>query len=158
MNEKQKPIRCFDRFDNELKAGDTVNVQRAGEHVIYEEADGQLYFEPYGMAERVCAYFKNDLTKVNKPIDKMKTFVEKFIAEKTLTELDLEFPNYSGDVRNEVMIPHNKLSHAEAPSMDIDDAIKILNELKEMGSNRVYIADHCDHNGYHFYGVKLVEI
>ena len=88
----------------------------------------------------------------------MKTFVEKLIDCKTRTELDLEYPHYDGDDRNEVMIPYNKLSFVEAPSLDIDEAIKIITELKEKGANRVYIADHCDHHGYYFYGVKLVEI
>jgi hypothetical protein len=88
----------------------------------------------------------------------MKTFVEKIIAVERRTELDLEYPNYDGEERNDVMIPHNKLNYVEAPSMDIDETIKILTELKNKGSNRVYIADHCDHHGYYFYGVKLVEI
>jgi hypothetical protein len=55
------------------------------------------------------------------------------------------------------MIPHNKLNFAEAPSMDIDKTIKILTELKK-GANRIYIADHCGHHGYYFYGVQLREI
>jgi len=88
----------------------------------------------------------------------MKTFVEKFIAVESRTELDLEYPNYEGEVSNEVMTPHNKLEYVEAPSMDIDDVINILNELKKRGSNRIYIADHCDHHGYYFYGVELKEI
>lgn len=89
----------------------------------------------------------------------MKTFVEKFIAVESRTELDLEYPNYYyGEERNEVMIPHNKLKFAEAPSMDIDETIKILIELKEKGADRIYIADHCDHRGYYFYGVQLREI
>lgn len=88
----------------------------------------------------------------------MKTFVEKFIAEESRTDLDLDYPNYDGDEKNEVMIPHNKLIFVEAPSMDIDETIKILTDLKEKGANRIYIADHCDHNGYYFYGVQLLEI
>ena len=88
----------------------------------------------------------------------MKTFAEKFIHGINRTALDLEPPFYDGDVRNEVMIPQHKLRFVEAPSMDIDEVIKILNELKEKGADRVYIADHCDHHGYYFYGVKLTEI
>ena len=88
----------------------------------------------------------------------MKTFVEKFISEESRTELDLQFPNYELEEKNEVMIPHNKLNFAEAPSIDIDDVIAILAKLKYAGANRVYIADHCDHHGYYFYGVKLQEI
>jgi hypothetical protein len=88
----------------------------------------------------------------------MKTYVEKFIAKKSKTDLDLEHPNYAGDERNEVMIPLNKLEYTEAPSIDIDEVISMLNKLKELGANRVYIADHSDHHGYYFYGVKLIEI
>ena len=88
----------------------------------------------------------------------MKTFVEKFIAVESRTELDLDYPNYEAEERNEVMIPHNKLNFAEAPSIDIDEVIKILIDLKEKGANRCYIADHCDHHGYYFYGVQLLEI
>lgn len=91
----------------------------------------------------------------------MKTFVEKFIEEISRTELDLDYPNYDdvkSEERNEVMIPNNKLSFSEAPSIDLDEVISILNNLKEKGANRVYIADHSDHNGYYFYGVQLKEI
>jgi uncharacterized protein related to proFAR isomerase len=42
--------------------------------------------------------------------------------------------------------------------MDIDNVLEIVNSLKESGANRIYIADHCDHHGYYFYGVKLIEI
>lgn len=90
----------------------------------------------------------------------MKTFVEKFIHVEVRDELDLMFPHYNEEAEqhNEVMIPHSKLNFAEAPSIDIDEVIIILNELKVKGANRVYIADHCDHHGYYFYGVQLKEI
>jgi hypothetical protein len=89
----------------------------------------------------------------------MKTFVEKLVAAEERTELDLEYPYYDklGN-RNEVMVPYSVLNFVEAPPIDLDDAIKILTELKEKGADRVYIADHCDHHGYYFYGVKLLEI
>jgi len=88
----------------------------------------------------------------------LKTFVEKFITEESRTELDLDYPNYEGDVHNEVMIPHSKLDWAEAPSMDIDEAIKIISNMKEKGANRVYFSAHSDHHGYYFYGTQLKEI
>ena len=58
------------------------------------------------------------------------------------------------------MIPYNKLNYVESsiPSIDIDTVIKTLQNLKESGADRVYIATHCDHNGYYFNGVKLKEI
>jgi|AntRauTorcE11897_2_1112592.scaffolds.fasta_scaffold70268_2 hypothetical protein len=95
-----------------------------------------------------------------------KTYVEKFIKEVQKTELDMDFPFWGfnplsecdDNDRNEVMIPNNRLTFAEAPSMDIDECIDILEGLKSEGANRVYIADHIDHRGYHIYGVELKEI
>jgi hypothetical protein len=106
-----------------------------------------------------------------KPVDKeqtiMKTYVEKFIAEESRTELDLQFPYYSdtekdedGDtVRNVVIYaPELEDSYVSTDvSMDIDEVIGILNSLKQRGANRVYISDHCDHHGYYFYGVHMEE-
>jgi hypothetical protein len=88
----------------------------------------------------------------------MKTFVEKFIAEESRTELDLDHPYYDGEEGNEVMTPHHKMTWAEAPSINIDEVIVILDNLKKKGANRVRIADHSDHHGYYFYGLKLIEI
>lgn len=90
----------------------------------------------------------------------MKTYAEKLIDSKSKTELDLDFPHYGeNDERNEVMVPHRCISlSVDTPSMDIDDAINILEELKKKGSNRVYIMNHCDHRGYYFFGVKLIEL
>lgn len=58
-------IACYDSDDQELTSGDSVIVQNDGVHKIYKKADGQLYFKPYGKEDRVSAYFKNDLTKVD---------------------------------------------------------------------------------------------
>jgi hypothetical protein len=88
----------------------------------------------------------------------MKTFAEKLIQKISKTELDLKYPYYENGVPNEVLTPHNSLAFVEAPSIDIDEAIQILQELKEKGSNRVYIADNPDAEGYYFYGVKLIEL
>lgn len=95
----------------------------------------------------------------------MKTYVEKFIAEESRTELDLQFPYYSdtekdenGDtVSNEVLYaPELRNSYVNIDvSMDIDEVVNILNSLKQKGAERVYIAEHLDHHGYYFYGVKL---
>lgn len=61
---KNKYVKCFDKFGVELKEGDIVDVQRAGEHEIYKRGDGQLYFKPYGEEDRVSAYFSDDRIKV----------------------------------------------------------------------------------------------
>ena len=89
----------------------------------------------------------------------MKTYVEHFVAEESKNELDLEFPYYDGDEDNDVIIPYDHLSYVEdgVPSIPIDDVVEMLTKLKKAGANRVYIAPHCDHHGYYFYGVKLAE-
>jgi len=59
-------VRCFDKFEVELKEGDIVDVQKDGEHEIYKKEDGQLYFKPYGKEDRVSAYFSNDMIRVKR--------------------------------------------------------------------------------------------
>lgn len=39
--------------------------------------------------------------------------------------------------------------------IDIDEAIKILQGLKDKGCNHVEIMYHCDHIGYYFYGLDI---
>lgn len=70
---ENRSLKCFDRFDIELKAGDVVDVQNAGHHTIYEKEDGILYFAPYGNEEKVNAYFRNDIIKVEKDCLKPET-------------------------------------------------------------------------------------
>jgi len=60
---KSTYTKCVDMFYKELFAGDFVDVQSSGTHQIYQKADGQLYFSPYGKEERVSSYFSNDLLK-----------------------------------------------------------------------------------------------
>jgi hypothetical protein len=98
----------------------------------------------------------------------MRTFVEKFVEAEERTELDLRYPYYEStdkpdgvDIRNEILIPESttdKLNYVKVPSLDIDDAIYVLSELKRSGANRLYIATHVDHQGYYFYGTKLLEV
>ena len=57
-------IKCYDKFEQELFMGDIVDVQQAGQHIIYKKKDGYLYFRPYGEEERVKDYFSNDIIKV----------------------------------------------------------------------------------------------
>jgi hypothetical protein len=64
VNPNSKYIKCFDRFGEELRSGDLVDVQEAGEHRIYMKSDGQLWFKPYGKEDLVSAYFSNDMVKV----------------------------------------------------------------------------------------------
>lgn len=89
-----------------------------------------------------------------------KTFAEKFIGKVEFEGLDLEFPYYSKDEPNDVLVQNNKLVLVEKGmvSMNIDDAISALNKLKELGSNRVYIGTNPQHCEYCFYGMVLKEI
>jgi hypothetical protein len=61
MNKEQ--VNCYDKFNQLLKEGDYVDVQKDGVHQIYKKDDGQLYFKPYGEEDRVSAYFSNDIAK-----------------------------------------------------------------------------------------------
>ena len=94
----------------------------------------------------------------------MKTFVEKYVSEISMTELDCEYPYYTDKNQedpNEVMMSRKdreEMCWAEIDSMDIDEAIKVLEQLKEDGAERVTFATHTDHHGYYFYGTKLIEI
>lgn len=58
-----KIVNCKDKYGQELKEGDYVDVQSDGAHQIYKKDDGQLYFKPYGEEDRVSAYFSNDMVK-----------------------------------------------------------------------------------------------
>jgi hypothetical protein len=91
---------------------------------------------------------------MKKKKDNPKTFVEKFIGSEVRDELDLEYPYNKGDV----MTPVSRLDFAEVQSIDINEVIKICNDLKNKGANRLYIATHSDHQGYYFHGVCLKEI
>ena len=86
-------------------------------------------------------------------------FKETLIGVEYHEELDLKYPFYS-DNSNEP----NEIDTSEMPdiwsdtvSIDIEDAIKSLQELKKIGANRVYIVAHEDHYGYIFTGVNLKE-
>ena len=43
----------------------------------------------------------------------------------------------------------------ESHPIKIDDVIKVLEKLKEKGSNYVEIMYHCDHIGYYFNGLDI---
>lgn len=63
---KTSPVKCYDKFNQLLKEGDYVDVQRDGVHQIYKKDDGELYFAPYGEEDMVSAYFSNDIAKCDK--------------------------------------------------------------------------------------------
>ena len=53
--------KCRDKFSNEIKDGDFVDVQRDGVHRVYKKEDGQLYFKPYNKEDLVLDYSSNDM-------------------------------------------------------------------------------------------------
>ena len=64
--EEPKQIKCYDKFNQILKEGDYVDVQKDGIYKIYKKEDGQLYFNPYGGEYKVSNYFSNDMVKCDK--------------------------------------------------------------------------------------------
>ena len=89
----------------------------------------------------------------------MKNYIEKLITQESRTEIDLEPPFYDGDERNEIDTVWSELNYVDGvPSMELDELIGILQNMKRRGADRVYIATHEDHRGYYFYGVNLEEI
>jgi|GEM_PF-968546 hypothetical protein len=74
-----KRIKCIDKFYEEIKEGDSLDVQNDGVHKVYKKDDNQLYFKPYGKEDRVSAYFSNDMvvvTEENKYCECKDTEVE----------------------------------------------------------------------------------
>lgn len=63
------------------------------------------------------------------------------------------FYNNETDEANDIDFLNDVWS--ESSSMPIDEALKILTDLKENGAERVYIYAHGDHNNYIFTGVTL---
>ncbi|MCC6722507.1 MAG: hypothetical protein IT243_09925 [Bacteroidia bacterium] len=60
-----KTKRCFDKFNNEIFVGVFVDVQTDPiTRKVYKREDGELYFKPYEKEEKVSAYFKTDLIKI----------------------------------------------------------------------------------------------
>ena len=59
--DNMKYVKCRDKFLNEVKNGDFVDIQTDGVHQVYKKEDGQLYFKPYGREDRVSDYFSNDM-------------------------------------------------------------------------------------------------
>lgn len=95
------------------------------------------------------------IKKYNESVEP-KSFKEEFVDEKSFTELDMDYPYYEGDERNEV--DTYDASFSETVSISIDDLMNCLQEMKDKGADRVYVAQHSDHHGYYITGVKLVSI
>lgn len=54
-----KPIKCFNKFDNEIFEGDLLDVQIDPiPRKVYRKEDGELYFSPYEIEDKISAYLK----------------------------------------------------------------------------------------------------
>ena len=54
--------KCFDKFEREIFEGDFLDVQTDPiTRKVFKKEDGQLYFHPYDIEDKVSAYFKIDL-------------------------------------------------------------------------------------------------
>lgn len=86
-------------------------------------------------------------------------YKEVFIYEESITDLDGQFPFYNpgSDEPNGVMMLNDLRFDDDVPAVSITDLRNILTKLEEKGAERVYIATHCDHRGYYFTGIKIVE-
>ena len=94
----------------------------------------------------------------------MKYIFKKYIAEKEVSELDMENQdvvlghNIDGWDYETIEKDVNKFSWAgESIEINIDDVIKELKLLKKKGANYVEIMYHCDHYGYNFTGLEMRE-
>lgn len=89
-------------------------------------------------------------------------YEENLVGQFDLTEIDLEYyystelDENGGPIRYEIK-QSREVDYAECPPAKIDEVIEGLLELKKKGAERVYIAEHTDHFGYYFYGIKVVE-
>lgn len=88
--------------------------------------------------------------------DLKETLVDSF----DITDIDLDY--YYSDEKDEDgddirinILTSNDVKFSECPPAKIDELINGLIDLKHKGTERVYIAEHTDHQGYYFYGVKL---
>lgn len=54
-----QPIKCFDKFANEINEGDLLDVQIDPiQRKVYRKTDGELYFNPYGKEEKCLHILK----------------------------------------------------------------------------------------------------
>lgn len=86
----------------------------------------------------------------------MIAFNEIKIHELVYEDLDMDYPFYSGDDENEVS--YSLDIDSDGCSINIDKAIKALQYLKSLKSERVYIQPNIDHHGYSFTGVQFEKI
>jgi hypothetical protein len=88
------------------------------------------------------------------------TLQEKLVGYFDITDIDLDY-NYSkevdenGDKIRLDIRQSDKVHYCECPPAKIDEVIEQLTHLKNKGAEHVYIAEHVDHHGYYFYGIKL---
>ena len=89
-------------------------------------------------------------------------FREEFISRVAKHEIDLGFPYFNDDHEMNVIekteeVKNNTRFVTDA-SLDIDEVIDILMEMKNKGANRLYIEEESPDQGYIFCGTKLNKI
>jgi hypothetical protein len=94
--EMPKQVKCYDKYNQLLKEGDYVDVQKDGVHQIYKKEDGELYFNPYGKQDRVSAYFSNDIAKC----DAEGNWINNGCYEEIEESKAIEEPNYQQELFN----------------------------------------------------------
>lgn len=88
--------------------------------------------------------------------EKQEILVDQF----ELTDLDMDY-YYSeklddnGDQIRINILESDQVKFSQTQPAKIGEVIEGLTMLKNNGAERVYIAEHTDHHGYYFYGVKL---
>lgn len=81
-----------------------------------------------------------------------------FIGENDQSELDFTLQDQFGfdyERFDDFITIENGVGSTDATPMNIDDMIKILNDLKSKGATHIEINDHCDHHGYNISGFEI---
>ena len=69
VTERFPIVKCLDKFGKKITDDSFVEVsalsQGNGTHKVYKKEDGQLYFKPYGLEERVSSYYRGDMILCN---------------------------------------------------------------------------------------------
>tara|TARA_R100000908_G_C3751806_1_gene146339 strand:- start:236 stop:595 length:360 start_codon:yes stop_codon:yes gene_type:complete len=69
VTERFPTVKCLDKFGKKITDDSFVEVsalsQGNGTHKVYKKEDGQLYFKPYGLEERVSSYYRGDMILCN---------------------------------------------------------------------------------------------
>ena len=67
VTERFPTVKCLDKFGKKITDDSFVEISRevGRAHKVYKKEDGQLYFKPYGLEERVSSYYRGDMILCN---------------------------------------------------------------------------------------------